>query len=420
MRVLIINTSERTGGAAIAANRLMDALCNNGIEAKMLVCEKQSNHNSVISLHKPITRFRKFVWERFIIWTINLFSRKNLFTISIANTGFKITQRPEFLEADIIHLHWINQGMLSLTNIQEIINTGKPIVWTMHDMWECTGICHHAYTCNNFKSNCQNCPFLRFPKKNDLAHRVFIKKKKIFQQDALHFVAVSHWLGKQAIESTLLKGKKIQVIPNTIDLSVFNIHNQNESRQALGLPEDKYILLFGAARIDDPIKGFDILLKAIQYLLDKKIYTKENLHLVTFGTFKHPQEIIPQIPIAHTEMGWINNKQIMSQLYSAANITLSTSLYETFGQTLIEAQACGCPPISFGNSGQADIIVHKVNGYLAEYLSIESLAEGIEWGLSKGKYIKREELRQNVFKKYSSTVIAKQYIKLYQEIIRQA
>ena len=67
--------------------------------------------------------------------------------------------------------------MLSLNNIQEIFESGKPVVWTLHDMWECTAICHHAHTCTLFKSECRNCRFLRFPGNNDLAHRVFKKKQ---------------------------------------------------------------------------------------------------------------------------------------------------------------------------------------------------------------------------------------------------
>ena len=149
MRILIVNTSEKIGGAAIAANRLMDALCNNGIQAKMLVCNKQTDDKNVICMKGKFQKKWKFVWERVVIWMNNLFNRKNIFKISIANTGFDITNLPEFKEADIIHLHWINQGMLSLNNIQKIIDTGKPIVWTMHDMWECTGICHHAYNCHH-------------------------------------------------------------------------------------------------------------------------------------------------------------------------------------------------------------------------------------------------------------------------------
>ena len=128
MRVLIINTSERIGGAAIAANRLMEALKNNGIKAKMLVRDKQTNQVTVVALRKSWLHIWKFVWERFIIWKANRFNKHNLFAVDIANTGTDITTLPEFRQADVVHLHWINQGMLSLKNIQRIINSQKPIV----------------------------------------------------------------------------------------------------------------------------------------------------------------------------------------------------------------------------------------------------------------------------------------------------
>lgn len=419
MRILIINTSEKKGGAAIAANRLMDALCKNGIQAKMLVCNKQTDSKYVICLKNKWLKRWKFVWERVVIWMNNLFSRKNLFQVSIANTGFDITRLTAFQEADIIHLHWINQGMLSLKNIQQIVDTGKPIVWTMHDMWECTGICHHAYTCQHFKAQCNHCPFLRFPGKNDLASQIFNKKKQIYASAKLHIVTVSQWLANQVKESTLLKDKSTTVIPNTLSLSAFLLLDRKESRQILELPNNKKILLFGAARIDDPIKGFHILLKAIQYLQAQGIYTKEELHLVTFGKFKYPEKVIPQIPVSHTDMGWITDNSILSQLYSAADVVISSSLYETFGQTLIEAQACGCIPISFGNSGQANIINHKQNGYLAEYLSVESLAAGIEWGINKSQNVNRESLRSEIIEKYSDKIVAQQYISLYNTLLTE-
>ena len=86
MRVLIINTSERIGGAAIAANRLMDALRNNGIKAKMLVRDKQTNNVSVVGLNKSWWKVWQFIWERIIIWKANYFKKHNLFAVDIANT----------------------------------------------------------------------------------------------------------------------------------------------------------------------------------------------------------------------------------------------------------------------------------------------------------------------------------------------
>ena len=125
MRVLIINTSERMGGAAIAANRLMDALKNNGIKAKMLVRDKQTDQISVVGLKKSWWKVWQFIWERIVIWKANKFKKHNLFAVDIANTGTDITSLPEFQQADVIHLHWINQGMLSLKDIERILTSGN-------------------------------------------------------------------------------------------------------------------------------------------------------------------------------------------------------------------------------------------------------------------------------------------------------
>ena len=154
MKILILNTSERTGGAAVAAGRLEKALLRAGISVSKIV-RKDTKLNRL-----------RFYWERLIIFLCNGLSRKKLFMVSIANTGEDISSNPLVKEADIIHLHWINQGFLSLNNIKKIVELNKPIVWTMHDMWPCTGICHHAWDCNNFMDECAKCPFLNSSKSN--------------------------------------------------------------------------------------------------------------------------------------------------------------------------------------------------------------------------------------------------------------
>lgn len=178
MRVLLINTSERIGGAAIAASRLMESLKNHGIKAKLLVRDKQTDQISVVSLDHNWRMVWKFVWERIVIWSANRFNKKNIFAVDIANTGTDITSLPEFQQADVIHLHWINQGMLSLRNIEKILASGKPVVWTMHDMWPCTGICHHARECTRYRQECHNCPFIHGGGgKRDLSYRIFQKSR---------------------------------------------------------------------------------------------------------------------------------------------------------------------------------------------------------------------------------------------------
>lgn len=412
MKVLIVNTSEKTGGAAIAANRLTEALINNGVSAKMLVMEKESDNIFVASIGGWLKKSWNFAFERLVIWVNNLFSRNNLFTVSIANTGIDITKSTEFQEADIIHLHWINQGFLSLRVIKKILKSGKPVVWTMHDMWELTAICHHAYECDRYETECRVCQFLRFPGKNDLAHRVFSKKIKAMD-GKVTYVAVSKWLAERALKSKMVGKNVVKVIPNSISLSRFPIKDKIESRDHFNIGGNKKIVVFGAARIDAPIKGFEYLKQALRIITERKPEMATDMLLMVFGGCKD-ETVLEDIAIQSVWLGKINGESELAKLYSAADVAVSSSLYETFGQTLIEAQACGCMPVSFAGSGQQDIIEHKHTGYLAEYKSAEDLANGILWAFDAE--VKRTELRKNVMKNFSQSVVANQYIKLYNEI----
>ena len=180
MRILIVNTSERTGGAAVAAGRLVSALNNSGVQARMLVRDKQTTNPVVVALPKGVRSRWRFLWERWTIFWHLHFKRHNLFAIDVANTGADITSLREFKQADVIHLSWINQGMLSLSCIRKIVNSGKPVVWTMHDIWPATAICHLTLGCNNFKQQCRRCKYLPGGGgDNDLSAKVWNKKKRI-------------------------------------------------------------------------------------------------------------------------------------------------------------------------------------------------------------------------------------------------
>ncbi|MDD3979136.1 MAG: glycosyltransferase, partial [Proteiniphilum sp.] len=144
MKILLISTSDIRGGAAIAAYRLMNALNAQGQQAKMVVREKLSDNENVIQLGSALPDRWNFLSERAHIFAQNRFSRKHLFDVSTAESGLAITKHPLFREADLIHLHWINQGTLSLKELGRILASGKKVIWTMHDMWSFTGICHHA------------------------------------------------------------------------------------------------------------------------------------------------------------------------------------------------------------------------------------------------------------------------------------
>lgn len=419
MKVLIINTSERQGGAAVAANRLTEALINNGVKAKMLVRNSERAEGRPSSLYVASTggllqKKWYFLYERLIIWLCNRFSRTNLFKVSIANVGIDITDTHEFREADIIHLHWVNQGFLSLKGIEKILQSGKPVVWTMHDMWEATAICHHAYECRRFEQVCMDCPLLKHPSHGDLSNRVFRRKQRLLTAVGnLTFVSVSEWLADKARSSALIGRLPIKVIPNAISLSRFKAIDRIDARTALDVNEP-HVLAFGAARIDDPIKGFSYLVEALHLLIDSGRLDKNAVRLLLFGGLRNP-EVLRQLPVPYTHLGYLDDEDRLSLVYSASDATISSSLYETFGQTLIEAMACGSIPVSFSGSGQADIITHLKNGYLADRLSAESLADGILWAIEHP--IPARELRRSVSRRYAESVVANRYVELYDQLL---
>ncbi len=416
MRVLIINTSERIGGAAIAANRLMDALKNNGIKAKMLVRDKQTEQISVVGLKKSWWKVWQFIWERVIIWKANKFKKHNLFEVDIANTGTDITSLPEFKQADVIHLHWINQGMLALTDIRRIIDSGKPIVWTMHDMWPCTGICHHARQCNKYQQECKNCPYLLnggSPK--DLSNKVFLQKKDLYKNSSIVFVTCSQWLKEQAEKSALLDKHTVINIPNPININLFKPRNKQEARTRCNFPADKRIILFGAAKPTDKRKGVDYFIESCNLLVQKHPELKDRIGIAIYG--KQSEQIVPFLPFETYDLKYISSEKELVNVYNAIDLYATPSLEENLPNTIMEAMACGVPCVGFNVGGIPEMIDHLHNGYVAEYKSAEDFANGIYWTLTEGEYdMLSEEASRKVTACYSEGTIAKKYIEVYNKI----
>lgn len=417
MRVLIINTSERTGGAAIAAGRLNESLNNNGIKSMMLVRDKETNRIDVAQILQKRLSFGYFLWERLVIWIANRFSRNNLFVVDIANTGNEITDLPEFKQADIIHLHWINQGMLSLKQIGKILESGKPVVWTMHDMWPCTGICHHARECNKYTQQCHNCQYLRNQgSRHDLSWKVFRKKMQTYQKGTIQFVTCSNWLKSKAEQSRLLQGHPVYSIPNPINTNLFRPSDKTEARKRMNLPLNRKILLFGSLKVTDKRKGIDYLVEACQLLAKQHEELKEQLGVAVFG--KASTQITEMLPFQVYPLNYIRDERELVNLYNAIDLYVTPSLEENLPNTIMEAMACGIPCVGFQVGGIPEMIDHLHNGYVAEYQSAEDFANGIYWTLNESEYPSlSEQARRKVLSCYSENNIAKKYTDIYNKIV---
>jgi glycosyltransferase involved in cell wall biosynthesis len=416
MRVLIVNTSERIGGAAVASYRLMEALKDNGVKAKMLVRDKQTEQITVAALPKSWRLKFNFVWERFVIWTHNRFSKRNLFAVDIANAGTDITSLQEFKEADVIHLAWINQGMLSLGSIKKIIDSGKPIVWTMHDQWPCTAICHNADGCDNYESGCHHCPYLRGGgSSHDLSYHVFEKKFAIYRDADITFIACSHWLENIAKKSKLAEGHEVLSIPNPINTTIFCKISKPSARERLHIPTDKKYILFGSVKISDKRKGVDYLIKACNALANEHPDLAGNIEVLVFGN--RAEELEGQLPFHVRALGYISEERKQAIIYNAADLFVTPSLQENLPNMIMESMSCGTPCVGFNVGGIPEMIDHGVNGYVAKYKSTEDLAKGMYWTLFEAD---RDNLSKQCLAKvstsYSERTVASQYINIYHKI----
>ncbi|WP_297904732.1 glycosyltransferase family 4 protein [uncultured Parabacteroides sp.] len=415
MNILILNTSELTGGAAVAASRLVKALDKSGVEVSMLVRDRKTDHVRVFSVNNSwISRklnFLRFVWERLIIFICNFFSKENLFQVSIADTGTNLLTHPLVRKADVIHLHWVNQGFLSLSDIKKLVDTGKPIVWTMHDLWPATAICHYPGGCEKYISSCRRCPMLRQNPFFDLAASVFKKKGKV-GLSKVTFVGCSRWIMEEAKKGHWLRTARFTSIPNPIDVAAFKPIDKQVARKRLGLPEDKSLLLFAAAKLSDTRKGAIFLIEACRMLKEKY---QDRMEIVLMGNSS--EELISQFPFKVNTLGYISDTDTMVSAYASADMFIIPSLEDNLPNTIMESMACGTPCAGFETGGIPEMIDHLRNGYVAKYKDARDLAVGIEWILDNNVTLGLSSACvDKVRESYAEEVVAKRYISLYKQV----
>ena len=416
MKVLFVNTSDGSGGASRAAVRIMRGVQKNRVESQMFVMYKGTGSNDVI----PLTHFVpknyfyqicdwiakkvKNKWQHYK-WSPYKRTKQNAYMSDLRST--RLHGALQKLDYDIVHLHWINQRFIGLG---DLIKIHKPIIWTLHDSWPFTGICHLPYDCKNYKTHCSTCPMLGSKIEKDLAYEVFDKKREAYKDLDLHIVTPSKWLGDCAKQSALLGRFPVHVIPNCIDTELYQPINKIEARKRLGLEPNKIYLLFGAMQATtDKNKGFNLLLEAL------KIISSTNIELIVYGTNENLDKYA--IPLQYRSIGYVHNDSTMALLYNAADVTIVPSLSENLSNTIMESLSCCTPVVAFNIGGNSDLIGHKQNGYLAKEKDSEDLAKGIEWCLVNNvDGAMSKNAREKVMNNYTIEIVSEQYKKLYESL----
>ncbi len=409
MKTLLINASDVRGGAARASYRLHQGLGQAGINSTMLVQDKRSTDISVIG---PTLIGLKGIGVNYILrylidqLPLLLYPKYQKMIWSPQWLPNKIHMKIDRLNPDIVHFHWICDGFIP---IQEVPKIKQPIIWTFHDMWAFTGGCHYNGTCDRYMHECGKCPQLGSDKENDLSHWGLSRKKKLWANLDFTVVTPSRWLANCARSSSLFGDKKIEVIPNGLDLQKFKPIDKSKAKKDLNLPVDKNLILFGAMNsIKDKRKGFQYLKSAINILSEDL-----DFEAIVFGNSGKDSKL--NIPVNY--MGNFPDN-MLTKLYSAADVFVAPSLQDNLPNTIMESLACGTPSVAFNIGGMSDMIIHKENGYLAKPFNADDLARGIEWIVKhdQRKKLLCENSRKYVEKNFELKYIAKKYIDLYSQM----
>ena len=404
------------GGAARASYRLHKGLQRLGISSHMVVALKQSDDSYVHPPKGKIQRIWSHLHPRVDEFLLRFYPNRQesvVFSsnlIGCGNQGHDVVE-----EADIIHLHWIGRGYINLNRLPNCFGN-KPIVWTLHDMWPFTGGCHYTGTCDRYQEGCGACPCLGSKFEKDLSWLIYQKKRKVFKNLNLTFVATTPWMADCACSSLLCRGKKIVIIPYGIDTEIFKPIEKRAARDILNLPQDKTIILFGALdATSDPRKGFSYLLESLNLLKKYSDDSEDRFCLVVFGA-SHGEN---SLPFEQHYVGYLHDDVLLALYYSAADVFVGPSLQEAFGQTFIESFSCGTPCVAFDYSGPNDIIDHKENGYLAQYKNPDDFARGIWWVIeAPDRYTElRANARAKAEQEYALEVQAQRYIRLYSQLL---
>lgn len=409
MNILHLVSGRLNGGAAKGAYWLHKGLIEEGVNSRILCNSRETyNEDTVFTINNSATDWIKnAALKRIDKLPAKLYLNRENTLFSTGICGFDITDHELYNSADLIHLHWIN----GLVKLKDLPKFQKPMVWTIRDMWPFTGGCHYSMGCEKYKFNCGECPQLGSSTKNDLSKYVF-NKKKLHIPKNITAVGISPWISQELNKSTLFKDKVVKTIFNNIDCNDFYPFEKQMARQKLNIDTSKKIILVGAQNPNSFYKGFQ------KFIESMKCLNKEEYLVLFFGRLD--ESLLGRLEFEYKSFGFISDIKILRLIYSAADVFIAPSLMEAFGKTIAEAMACGTPVVCFDATGPKDMVSHKKDGYKAKPFESNDLAEGISWTLEDKNRRTRlsEQARKSAVEKFHLEKIAKNYIQLYDSILK--
>jgi glycosyltransferase involved in cell wall biosynthesis len=410
MKVLHITTSSK-GGAGIAAFRLHQALCKNGVVSAFISTNVSIDYNNKVVIddffdYKKPSFLKKIINKFNYIFSIsnkhklirefhNLKPKMHCEIATLPFSNYKLHEHPLVKEADVINLHWID-GIIDYQSF--FLSCKKPIVWTFHDMNPFQGIFHyHEDEIRNL----------------EIAETFDAKIKKIKKSTFNYiekgtFITPSKWLFQEANQSQVFTDFDKFHIPYSIDFDVFKLQDKISLRKEYAIKENEFVILFVSDNIENPRKGFDLLIESLAFLKDivctilivgkGNIPLIDNLKIISFGE--------------------ISSLSQMAVCYALADVFVLPSREDNLPNVMLESFACGTPMIGFNVGGIAEHTIESLTGILANELTGFSLAEAIVKFSETRQEYKRHKIRKYAQEHFNNKQQSELYTALYNIVSR--
>jgi len=384
MKILHLTYSDNFGGANLAASRLNDLLNKYKIKSNLLVIDKKTNSKNVNQYHyffNFLTKRLRPYLEKILLLTLGLKKHKASLNIIPSNLSEKINKS----DYDIVHLHWVNNEMISLT---DIANIKKPIFWTLHDLWPASSILHYPEKINTNQ-------LVKF-----ILNKYKIRKRRLFKKFLFYIICPSNWIKEKITKGSFINPKKIFVIPNPIKINFWKFNREITSKN------NKIQILIGAVDIiNDNRKGFKNFIKILSRINHDIL---PEIEFIVFGSnnYKMTDNNF------NFQIKFVNylNKNKLRDLYCTANAFIICSEQDNLPNTAIESMLCGTPVIYSGNNGLRDIIVHKKNGYfIRDFNKNFDLINAFKWSLKSKRVTVRAVTKNN----FGEKILIQKFFKAY-------
>jgi glycosyltransferase involved in cell wall biosynthesis len=227
-------------------------------------------------------------------------------------------------------------------------------------------------------------------------------------------VAISERVRTQLKQHYQVPDDRIVTIPNGINLARFdpsNASSRAEVRESFGVPVDVPLLLFVGSQYR--LKGLGFVIRALAEMKTKAVL------LVVGGDIATPFKRLAEQLGVRDRVIFAGTRNDLPRLYPAADAFVLPTLYETFALVCLEAMASGLPVLASPVGGIEDYLVDGENGFHIQRDHKEIAAKLDRILREPALHAQIRERGLATAQNYAWEKIARQYLSLFEELIRE-